>query len=106
VRPERLPEFVAGMQALLQPLGVSACFYGHAASGLLHIRPVLDLHTADDVAKLRRIADETSALVRHFNGSLAAEHGVGLARTEFMREQLGDELLGVMRAIKASFDPR
>ena len=106
VRPERLPEFVAGMQALLQPLGVNACFYGHAASGLLHIRPVLDLHTADGVTKLRRIADETSALVRQFNGSLAAEHGVGLARTEFMREQLGDELLGVMRAIKASFDPR
>jgi FAD/FMN-containing dehydrogenase/Fe-S oxidoreductase len=106
VRPERLPEFVAGMQALLQPLGVNACFYGHAASGLLHIRPVLDLHTVDGVKKLRQIADETSALVRQFNGSLAAEHGVGLARTEFMREQLGDELLGVMRAIKASFDPR
>jgi FAD/FMN-containing dehydrogenase/Fe-S oxidoreductase len=106
VRPERLPEFVAGMQALLQPLGVNACFYGHAASGLLHIRPVLDLHTADGVTKLRQIADETSALVRQFNGSLSAEHGVGLARTEFMREQLGDELLGVMRAIKASFDPR
>jgi len=106
VRPERLPEFVAGMQALLQPLGVNACFYGHAASGLLHIRPVLDLHTADGVAKLRQIADETSALVRQFNGSFAAEHGVGLARTEFMREQLGDELLGAMRAIKASFDPR
>ena len=106
VRPERLPEFVTGMQALLQPLGVNACFYGHAASGLLHIRPVLDLHTADGVEKLRRIAGEVSALVRQFNGSLAAEHGVGLARTEFMREQLGDELLGVMRAIKASFDPR
>ena len=105
VRPERLPEFVAGMQALLQPLGVNACFYGHAASGLLHIRPVLDLHTADGVAKLRQIADETSALVRQFNGSFAAEHGVGLARNEFMREQLGDELLGAMRAIKASFDP-
>src|SRR5207248_10058171 len=37
---------------------------------------------------------------------LSAEHGVGIARTEYMREQLGDELLGVMREIKNAFDPR
>ena len=46
-----------------------------------------------------------SALVPQFKGSLAGEHGVGIARSEFMAEQLGDGLLGVMREIKASFDP-
>ncbi|MCA1658287.1 MAG: 4Fe-4S dicluster domain-containing protein, partial [Verrucomicrobiaceae bacterium] len=54
----------------------------------------------------RLVADQVSALVRQFKGSLAAEHGVGMARTEYMAEQVGDELLGVMRQIKASFDPR
>jgi Fe-S oxidoreductase len=44
--------------------------------------------------------------VRQFKGSLSAEHGVGIARTEYMREQLGDELLGVMREIKRTFDPK
>jgi FAD/FMN-containing dehydrogenase/Fe-S oxidoreductase len=105
VRPERLPEYVAGLQSILDPLGVSACFYGHAAAGLLHVRPVLDLHKAEDVRKLRRIAGEVSALVRQFKGSFAAEHGVGIARTEFMREQVGDELLAVMREVKRRFDP-
>ncbi|MBI5384410.1 MAG: FAD-binding protein [Verrucomicrobia bacterium] len=106
VRPERLPEYVAGLQSILKPLGVIACFYGHAAAGLLHVRPVLDLHTADGVKKLRQITSEVSALVRQFKGSFAAEHGVGVARTEFLREQLGDELLGVMREIKRLFDPQ
>src|SRR5205823_4968774 len=87
------------------PLGLSASFYGHAASGLLHVRPVIDLHEADDLKKLRQVADQTSALVKQFKGSLAAEHGVGIARTEYMREQLGDELLGIMREIKRVFDP-
>ncbi len=105
VRPQRLPEFVAAMRSLLDPLGVNACFYGHAATGLLHIRPLLDLHRAEDVARLRRIGSEVSALVRQFNGSFAAEHGVGIARTEFMREQVGEELLEAMRRIKESFDP-
>jgi FAD/FMN-containing dehydrogenase/Fe-S oxidoreductase len=105
VLPERLPSYVAEMQALLKPLGVEACFYGHAATGLLHVRPVLDLHRAGDVAKLRRIARDISALVRKYDGSFAAEHGVGIARTEFMREQVGGELLEVMSRIKDSFDP-
>jgi len=56
--------------------------------------------------KFRQVADQTSALVRQFKGSLSAEHGVGIARTEYMREQLGDDLLEVMRAIKNTFDPK
>src|SRR5207249_2382593 len=48
----------------------------------------------------------TSALVQQFKGSLSAEHGVGVARTEYMRDQLGDELLRVMREIKHAFDPK
>jgi FAD/FMN-containing dehydrogenase/Fe-S oxidoreductase len=106
VRPAQLPDYVRGLQSIMKPLGLEASYYGHAASGLLHVRPVLDLHSASDLKKFRQVADQTSALVRQFKGSLSAEHGVGIARTEYMREQLGDELLDVMRAIKNAFDPK
>jgi FAD/FMN-containing dehydrogenase/Fe-S oxidoreductase len=106
VRPAQLPEYVRGLRSIMKPLGLEASYYGHAASGLLHVRPVLDLHSASDLKKFRQVADQTSALVRQFKGSLSAEHGVGIARTEYMREQLGDELLGVMREIKRTFDPK
>jgi FAD/FMN-containing dehydrogenase/Fe-S oxidoreductase len=105
VRPERLPEYFAGLSAILDPLGVEASFYGHAASGELHVRPVLDLHRTEDVAKLRQVADQVSDLCRRFSGSLTAEHGVGLARTEYVEAQLGPELVDVTRRIKALFDP-
>jgi len=105
VRPERLPEYVAGLQEILEPLGLEASFYGHAASGELHVRPVLDLHRAEDVAKLRQVADQVSDLCRRFSGSLTAEHGVGLARTEYVEAQLGPELVEATRHIKALFDP-
>jgi FAD/FMN-containing dehydrogenase/Fe-S oxidoreductase len=106
VRPAQLPEYVRGLHAIMRPLDLEASYYGHAASGLLHVRPVLDLHDPGDLKKFRQIADQTSALVKQFKGSLSAEHGVGIARTEYMREQLGDELLGAMRQIKRLFDPR
>src|SRR2546427_10926904 len=106
VRPAQLPAYVRGLQSIMKPLGLEASYYGHAASGLLHVRPVLDLHSESDLEKFRQVADQTSALVRQFKGSLSAEHGVGIARTEYMREQLGDELLGVLREIKRAFDPK
>jgi FAD/FMN-containing dehydrogenase/Fe-S oxidoreductase len=106
VRPAQLPQYVHGLQSIMKPLGLEASYYGHAASGLLHVRPVLDLHSASDLKKFRQVADQTSALVRQFKGSLSAEHGVGIARTEYMRDQLGDELLEVMGAIKRAFDPK
>jgi FAD/FMN-containing dehydrogenase/Fe-S oxidoreductase len=106
VRPAQLPEYVRGLQSIMKPLGLTASYYGHAASGLLHVRPVLDLHSAADLKKFRQVADQTSALVRQFKGSLSAEHGVGIARTEYMRDQLGNQLLEVMREIKHAFDPK
>src|SRR2546423_3047700 len=106
VRPAQLPEYVRGLRSIMKPLGLEASYYGHAASGLLHVRPVLDLHSASDLKKFRQVADQTSELVRQFKGSLSAEHGVGIARTEYMRDQLGDALLNVMREIKRMFDPK
>ncbi len=106
VRPAQLPDYVRGLQSIMKSLDLEASYYGHAASGLLHVRPVLDLHSADDLRKFRLVADQTSALVRQFKGSLSAEHGVGIARAEYMRDQLGDALLNVMREIKRTFDPK
>lgn len=105
VPPARLPSYVADLQKLMGRLQLEASFYGHAASGLLHVRPVLDMRSAEDVRKFRELASEVSALTRQYKGSLTGEHGVGIARTEFMAEQVGENLLGVMREIKAAFDP-
>ncbi len=106
VDPHNLPAYVAGLESIFRPLNLRASFYGHAATGLLHVRPVLDLHSAEDLKKFRQLSNEVSSLVKQFKGSLAGEHGVGIARTEYLREHLGDNLFGAMREIKQSFDPK
>ena len=105
VRPEQLPSYVSELQVLMKKHGLEASYYGHAAAGLLHVRPVLDLHSREELTKFRQIAFEVAALVRQFKGSLAAEHGVGIARTEFLVDQVGEDLAGAMREIKVCFDP-
>lgn len=105
VRPKDLPAYYNELSELIREMGLQASFYGHAASGLLHVRPVLDLHNAADLEKFRTITEEVAALVRQFKGSFAAEHGVGMGRTEFLKDQVGEEMYLLMRQIKKSFDP-
>src|SRR5438046_5289215 len=77
VRPAQLPEYVRGLQSIMEPLGLEASYYAHAASGLLHVRPVLDLHRASDLTNLRQVADDTSAPVRLFQGAVSPDPGPG-----------------------------
>jgi FAD/FMN-containing dehydrogenase/Fe-S oxidoreductase len=105
VRPEQLPAYVEALQSVMQRVGLEASYYGHAGAGLLHVRPLLDLHSREDVKKFRHIAAEVSALVQQFRGSIAAEHGVGIARTEFLADQLGPDVMSLMTQVKDSFDP-
>lgn len=106
VMPHQLPDYINSLTALLARMGLSGSYYGHAASGLMHVRPVLDLHTAEGIAKYRQLSDEVAALVLQFKGSLCAEHGVGIAHTEHLPDQVGPELLQAMKDIKAAFDPK
>jgi FAD/FMN-containing dehydrogenase/Fe-S oxidoreductase len=106
VPPERLPDYVKACRSMADSLGLVMSFYGHAASGLLHIRPVVNLHEADSIARFRKLADEISRLTKEFKGSLTGEHGVGIARSEFLKDHFSPELLQVMRDVKNVFDPK
>ena len=40
-----------------------------------------------------------------WDNHLQGEHGVGMGKKEFLREELGPDTIGVMRSIKKSLDP-
>ncbi|GMW03674.1 MAG: lactate dehydrogenase [Candidatus Hydrogenedentota bacterium] len=105
VPPRKLPEYVNRLIDLMSKKNCLGSFYGHAASGLLHVRPVVDLHTAEDVAKYRLLADEVSALVKEMKGSIAGEHGVGIARTQYIEDHFEPEIMQLHWELKRLFDP-
>lgn len=68
VSPERLPDFVRQFRAILERYETTGSFYGHASVGCLHIRPLLDLRLAQEIDKMKQIAEEVVALVLEFEG--------------------------------------
>ena len=102
---DRLPEYVARLQDVVDRHDTWAGFYGHASVGCLHFRPVINLKEAGDVGKLRSIAEEVRDLVVEFDGALAGEHGDGRTRTEYLPGFFGQEVYSAFRQIKTAFDP-
>ena len=74
--------------------------YAHASVGCLHVRPVVNLKTADGVAKFEAIANEVADLVLEFGGALSGEHGDGLVRGAFNEKMFGSELYQAFREVK------
>ena len=45
------------------------------------------------------------ALTLSLGGTLSGEHGIGLAKRDFMAQAFDAATLAAMRAVKAAFDP-
>lgn len=105
VTPARLPAYIQDFREMLQRLGTSCVFYGHISTGELHLRPILNLKTEEGKQLFRRIAYETTLLVRKHRGTISGEHGDGRLRGEFIPLQYGQAAYELMRQVKYCWDP-
>lgn len=105
IKPSELPEYVRELREIMDKYKLQASFYGHASAGLLHVRPILDLHNREELRKFRQLAEEVFSLVKKYRGTFTGEHGVGVAHSEFMVEQIGEKIFTLMKEIKQVFDP-
>jgi Fe-S oxidoreductase/FAD/FMN-containing dehydrogenase len=100
-----LARYIQGLQQISSRLQTTFCYYGHAGDGHLHIRPYLDLGRPEDGARMRAIAEEVFALVWSLGGSISGEHAYGLLRRPYLAGEFGQEYLGLLKQVKAVFDP-
>jgi Fe-S oxidoreductase/FAD/FMN-containing dehydrogenase len=105
VPPERLAEYVAALQKVLDRYDMRAGFYGHCSVGCLHVRPYVDVTQAGEVTAMKAVAEEVVELALQYGGVNSSEHGDGLVRSEFNRRVFGERLYGVMVDLKTMFDP-
>lgn len=102
---ENLVRFVAEFKRIVSRHGTTAAYWAHASVGVLHVRPLLDLHDEADLERLRAIATEVADLARDCGGVMSGEHGDGRLRGPLLERYFGSELMGAFREIKAIFDP-
>jgi FAD/FMN-containing dehydrogenase/Fe-S oxidoreductase len=100
-----LPAYIAEFGEILKKHGLYSVHYAHAGSGELHLRPIINLKSAEGVKLFRIIAEEIATLVKKYQGSLSGEHGDGRLRGEFIPLMIGEHNYKLIKELKKVWDP-
>jgi D-lactate dehydrogenase (cytochrome) len=78
---------------------------GHVGDGNFHCAILADTSKPDELAEAERLNARIVARALAMDGTCTGEHGVGMHKMDFLREEHGDDALDLMARIKRSFDP-
>ena len=106
VDPSVMGDFVRRFDEIVTSHGTIAGYYGHAAVGCLHIRPMISLKNREGIDKMVSIGDAVSDLIKEFGGSMSGEHGDGIVRGVWTRKMFGDRIYNAFRELKHTWDPQ
>lgn len=101
----RIPETIKRAQEIAKKHDAIVATFGHVGDGNVHTTFIGDVRLEEDWKKLRSATGELVRLVAEMNGTMSAEHGIGIAKAPFTDIGLGDSL-DVMKKIKKAIDPR
>ncbi len=99
----KIPEIIERLKALGSELGLTVATYGHAGDGNLHANILYEELQQRPLVEeaLRRMLVMTVEL----GGTITGEHGVGLAKREFLSLEQNPALIELQRRLKGFFDP-
>jgi FAD/FMN-containing dehydrogenase len=99
---ENLPKLFSVLNKINKKYKTKSIAYGHAGNGNVHIRLI---SKRKKITVVKKIATEYFDEILKLGGSITAEHGDGLARSEFIKKQYGSRNYKIFKQIKRYFDP-
>ena len=79
--------------------------FGHMGDGNLHPTFLTDERDAGEMARVHHALDLIAKKTLDLHGTITGEHGVGLAKKAWLRQQMGDSSFEVMTLVKRALDP-
>jgi FAD/FMN-containing dehydrogenase len=97
-----LPKLFSVLDKINKKYNTRSIIYGHAGNGNMHVRMISE---EQKKAVVKKIAIEYFHEIVKLKGTITAEHGDGLARSEFIRRQYGAKNYQIFKEFKKLFDP-
>ncbi len=109
VRISRVPALLTEMDKLLKQEypDFKVLWYGHIGDGNLHINILkpADWEPTMFAAQCGTVSAHLFEMLKHYGGSISAEHGVGLTKKPYLHYTRDETEIAYLRAIKQAFDP-
>jgi len=80
--------------------------FGHMGDGNLHPTFLTDERNEDEMRRVHEAFDEIFEEAIRLGGTITGEHGIGLAKKEFLPKFAGAAQMRVMRELRKALDPK
>lgn len=101
----RLAENIEASIAEVEAAGLPYFIVGHVGDGNFHMAYLLDPSRPEELATAERLSAQMVARAIALEGTCTGEHGIGLHKQGFLRDEAGEEAVALMRALKRAMDP-
>ena len=109
VKVSQAPAFLSAIETIVEREypEFEIVWFGHIGDGNLHLNILKpeDMESSEFKARCERISDQVYGAVQRFDGSISAEHGVGLLKRKHLGFSRSDTEIRLMRGMKGVFDP-
>ena len=99
---EKIPNLFSTLKKIEKKYQAKMVIYGHIGNGNMHVRLIME---KNKTKLIKNIAIEYFNDVIKNQGTISAEHGDGLARSEFIKQQYGEKNFRTFKKIKQLMDP-
>jgi len=101
-----LAEMVSFVAATAAKYDLTVGTFGHMGDGNLHPTFLTDERDEEEMKRVHLALDAIVEKTLALGGTITGEHGVGLAKKPWLRQQLGDASYELMRQVKQALDPQ
>lgn len=101
----RITEMLIAVQQIAAKYRLKIGTFGHAGDGNLHPTILADARNKEEMERVHQAVDDIFAAALKLGGTLSGEHGIGMAKMKYLKDELGESGLNLMRRVKEALDP-
>jgi glycolate oxidase len=101
-----VPDLFKRLVKIAKDLDIEIATYGHVGDGSLHPDILFDKRNPEEVKKAFRAIEMLREATLSLDGTVTAEHGIGLRRKKYLELEYGSKEVEIMGRIKRALDPK
>lgn len=102
----QIPAMIAGLEKISKDRNVKIATFGHAGDGNLHPGILCDKRDKEEWKRVEAAVDDLFQLGLSLNGTLSGEHGIGLAKKQWLEQETSKGSIMFSRRLRNAFDPK
>ncbi|MDQ0337408.1 glycolate oxidase [Caldalkalibacillus uzonensis] len=101
----KIPDMMEHLRKIREKYQLNLVVFGHAGDGNLHPNILTDKRNKEEMKRVEDAIGEIFEAALALGGTLSGEHGIGTLKAPYLKRELGETGVIMMKKIKEAWDP-